>query len=517
MSKRSRPTTAGSPTKPPTCFSILALWRPPPWLFNRLLRRVRAISTPQRDIPLLGTLLRTLYLAKRVVDHLRFMDFSIIPGWSGYVAGGVGWCGFGDAASTRASRPPKRAEAPEYRSPSRCWRLNRLRLAARRQSWTQSLKPIRRRLLDEVKCVRPLDGEVMPRRGRRSVALRDERWGRVLSWAGLIGPPTRPGASPSCGCLRLREKERPLVSGHGTDGATALLGMPDFAIRGRCSRAASGGWRSRRAWIGWAVRRVACGRWATGGDGCRCGICRSQVGRCGWCGRSGSGGVPMPGARRRPGPRRRERIGARALLTERARAEVCRRVGEDGDSVAEVAREFGVGWHAAIGAVAEHGTALVDDPARLGAPSGLGLDETAFLAASATRRREMVTGFVDLDRHRLLDVVRGRSGSGRARLARPTCRGVADRDRSRCGGPVPRLRDPPQRPTGGVTIVVDHFHAVQLGNAAVDDVRRRVQQATLGHRGRKDDPLYRIRRTLLVADDRLNDTNANVSCACAHR
>jgi transposase len=57
----------------------------------------------------------------------------------------------------------------------------------------------------------------------------------------------------------------------------------------------------------------------------------------------------------------------------------------------------------------------------------------------------------------------------------------------------------------GVTIVVDHFHAVRLGNQAVDDVRRRVQQTTLGHRGRKDDPLYRIRRTLLVAHDRLTE------------
>jgi transposase len=35
-------------------------------------------------------------------------------------------------------------------------------------------------------------------------------------------------------------------------------------------------------------------------------------------------------------------IGPRASLTQRARAEICRRVGEDGASVAAVAREFGV-------------------------------------------------------------------------------------------------------------------------------------------------------------------------------
>jgi transposase len=54
-------------------------------------------------------------------------------------------------------------------------------------------------------------------------------------------------------------------------------------------------------------------------------------------------------------------------------------------------------------------------------------------------------------------------------------------------------------------LVVDHFHAVRLANAALDDVRRRVQQDSLGHRGRRGDPLYRIRRQLLVAHERLTD------------
>ena len=39
-------------------------------------------------------------------------------------------------------------------------------------------------------------------------------------------------------------------------------------------------------------------------------------------------------------------------------------------------------------------------------------------------------------------------------------------------------------PLGHAAVVVDHFHAVRLANTVVDQVRRRVQQATLGHRGR---------------------------------
>ncbi len=46
---------------------------------------------------------------------------------------------------------------------------------------------------------------------------------------------------------------------------------------------------------------------------------------------------------------------------------------------------------------------------------------------------------------------------------------------------------------------------IRLANAMVDDVRRRVQQDTLGHRGHRDDPLYGIRRLLLTGEERLTE------------
>jgi transposase len=58
---------------------------------------------------------------------------------------------------------------------------------------------------------------------------------------------------------------------------------------------------------------------------------------------------------------------------------------------------------------------------------------------------------------------------------------------------------------GHATVVVDHFHAIRLANTVVDQVRRRVQQTTLGHRGRKLDPLYRIRKLLLTATEQLTE------------
>ena len=57
-------------------------------------------------------------------------------------------------------------------------------------------------------------------------------------------------------------------------------------------------------------------------------------------------------------------------------------------------------------------------------------------------------------------------------------------------------------------LVVDHFHISKLANAAIDDVRRRVQQQTTGHRGRKHDPLFEVRKLLLCAHERLDEQGA---------
>jgi transposase len=52
--------------------------------------------------------------------------------------------------------------------------------------------------------------------------------------------------------------------------------------------------------------------------------------------------------------------------------------------------------------------------------------------------------------------------------------------------------------------VLDAFHVVRLGLKAMEETRRRVQQEQLGHRGRKHDPLYRIRNTLRAGAERLS-------------
>jgi transposase len=193
----------------------------------------------------------------------------------------------------------------------------------------------------------------------------------------------------------------------------------------------------------------------------------------------------------------------RAVLTERARAEACRRVGKDAHAVAAVARDLGVGWATIMRAVHDHGTALVDDPTRLDGVARLGLDETTFLKATRLAPTRYVTGLVDLEQGRLLDVVadRTRAAVGRWLGARP--RGWLAQVGTVALDPRRGYASALAVPLGHATVVVDHFHAIRLANAVVDQVRRRTQQATLGHRGRKPDPLYRIRKLLLTAAKQL--------------
>jgi transposase len=197
-------------------------------------------------------------------------------------------------------------------------------------------------------------------------------------------------------------------------------------------------------------------------------------------------------------------IASRAVLTERARRRACRRVGRDGESVAAVARDLGVGWHTVMRSVWRHGQPLVDDPARLDGVTALGMDETAFLRANRHHHTTYVSGLVDTATGRLLDVVADRTATAVMRwLSRRDRRwleriGVVALDPHRGYANAVGVH------LGHATLVVDHFHIIKLANAVIDDVRRRVQNATTGHRGRKRDPLYRVRKLLLKACENLD-------------
>jgi len=134
------------------------------------------------------------------------------------------------------------------------------------------------------------------------------------------------------------------------------------------------------------------------------------------------------------------------------------------------------------------------------------LDETLFARTGRWRTQQWCTSIVDVGRPaQLLDVVPGRTAAGPSAWleARPAAW------RTQIGWGVLDLSGPYRKtftdslPHAGQ--VADPFHLVKHANAKLDECRRRVQNETLGHRGRRDDPLYRSRRLLTKAHERLDD------------
>jgi transposase len=195
----------------------------------------------------------------------------------------------------------------------------------------------------------------------------------------------------------------------------------------------------------------------------------------------------------------------RQALTDRAGRWVTRQVGGCGRTVNEIAVELGCDWHTINDAVIAYGTALVDDdPERIGEVTALGLDETMFNHVGPWRTPCWSTSIVDVSRGILLDVVPGRDSAGPCKWL--TQRSHEWRDRIRwatldLSGPYRAVFD---TMLPDATQVADPFHVVKLANSKLDEVRRRVQNDTLGHGGRTNDPLYKCRKLLVMADERLD-------------
>jgi transposase len=132
------------------------------------------------------------------------------------------------------------------------------------------------------------------------------------------------------------------------------------------------------------------------------------------------------------------------------------------------------------------------------------LDETSFLKATPTAPTRYVTGLVDLADGRLLDVIADRTRRAVDAWLAVRGPGWLTRIATVALDPWRGYASALVAPLGHATVVVDHFHAIKLANMVVDQTRRRVQQATLGHRGRKRDPLYGIRKLLLCAREQLS-------------
>ena len=199
------------------------------------------------------------------------------------------------------------------------------------------------------------------------------------------------------------------------------------------------------------------------------------------------------------------RIAAKnCLLTTRAAKWATVQVG-GGRTVSEVAAELACDWHTVNDAVATYGTALLAaDRKRLNQTTAVGLDETSFVRLGPHKHTTFATTVADVEHHQIIDILPTRKYIDVARWmdAQP----AAWKERIRFGAldmsatyaavysvVLPKASQ-----------VVDPFHLIALANRCLDAVRRRVQTEQTGHRGRRDDPLYRARRVLLMGEEKLD-------------
>jgi transposase len=187
-------------------------------------------------------------------------------------------------------------------------------------------------------------------------------------------------------------------------------------------------------------------------------------------------------------------------LTTRAAKWVVKQIGA-GETVSHLARELGCCWDVINTAMLIYGSALLRaDTKRLKETTAIGLDETLFLREGRYKRKLWSTTVCDVINHQLIDVIPTRDYvevagwlHGRPHHVRENLE-YGCLDMSKVYDAVFKVVTPKAKR------VIDHFHVIRHANFAVEQTRRRVQQQIHGHRGRKNDPLYRARKLLVIKE-----------------
>jgi transposase len=198
-------------------------------------------------------------------------------------------------------------------------------------------------------------------------------------------------------------------------------------------------------------------------------------------------------------------VAPRSRLTTRLRAAAGAAVGDAGRTVIQAGRDLGLCWPTVMAATTAHAAAVLPD--QVEPVTVLGIDETnrgrpRFTLDQATQKWTLVAqryhvGFVDISGGQgLLGQVEGRNAKAvidwldqRGETWRRQVRHVAiDMSSVFLSAARDQLPD--------ATVVVDHFHVVQLANTALTEVRCRITTQTRSRRGRKGDGEYDVRNHL---------------------
>lgn len=198
-------------------------------------------------------------------------------------------------------------------------------------------------------------------------------------------------------------------------------------------------------------------------------------------------------------------VPSRKRLTTRLRASAAAAVADRGRTVVQAARDHEVSWPVVAAAFTDHAGRVL--PAQPQPVRVLGIDEIrrgrpkwTFDEATGAWRTTVDrwhVGFVDLSAGQgLLGQVEGRN-------AQVVIEWLAERDQSWRDAiryvaidMCTIFKSAIRQALPGATLVVDHFHLVQLANQTLTEVRRRVTVQVRGRRGRKGNREWELRNRL---------------------
>jgi transposase len=180
-------------------------------------------------------------------------------------------------------------------------------------------------------------------------------------------------------------------------------------------------------------------------------------------------------------------------------------------SMARVAQGLGVSWNTANTAVLDEGyRVLINVLDRFDDVRVIGVDEHVWRHSRIGDR--YVTVIIDLTPvrdgrgpARLLDMVEGRSKKVFSAWLEAQPRWWRDQIEVVAMDGFTGFKTAAVEQLPDAVEVMDPFHVVRLAGDALQRCRQRVQQHTLGHRGRDNDPLYLARRVLVTGEDYLTD------------
>lgn len=215
-------------------------------------------------------------------------------------------------------------------------------------------------------------------------------------------------------------------------------------------------------------------------------------------------------------------VAPRASVTRRAVDWAITQLRRENATIAGLARQIGTSWPALWRQVRPRLEALAGDESRFEGIEAIGVDEhiwhhvsTKPVEAGGQGPKEL-TGMVDLTRDddgkvhaRLLDLAPGRSGKVLGDWLDERGAHFKAGVKIAALDPFAGYKRALDDKLADAIAVLDAFHVVALGTKALDECRRRVQQATLGHRGRKGDPLHGIARILRAGAENLTSRQWN--------